>query len=307
MNGWRYYIILTAAFLLLGMLPNVAGSYFLQVADIILIYMTLAISWDMLLRAGQISFGMAGLCGLGGYAAALSHLNWDLNPVTSIFFAGLAAAVVALFIGLAVLRLRSTYFAIVTLAIAEIFKVIVRNLPEQMGGVEGLILPDAIFNGDPARTYWLVLAMTAGAVALSEMFQKTRIRFALTSIRNDEIVAQSTGINVFKYLVFAFVLTSAIQGIAGGVFAHVYAFVMPESSFSLEFSLLPLTMVILGGMHSTWGAVTGAVILGGVGEYLKLHIPYGHLIVYGLIVVLAILYFPKGIVGTLQQKFQKRS
>ncbi|MDD2672046.1 MAG: hypothetical protein PHG91_13415 [Syntrophales bacterium] len=112
MNGWRYYIFFAAGLLVLGMLPRFAGSYILQVADIILIYMTLAISWDMLLRAGQISFGMAGLCGLGGYAAAVSHLNWDLNPVASILFAGLVAGVAALLIGFVVLRLRSTYFAI---------------------------------------------------------------------------------------------------------------------------------------------------------------------------------------------------
>jgi branched-chain amino acid transport system permease protein len=92
---------------------------------------------------------------------------------------------------------------------------------------------------------------------------------------------------------------------AGGAYAHIYGFVSPEGSFSLDFTLLPIAMALLGGMHSTWGPVVGAVLLGVVSEFLKLHIPYGHLLVYGLIIVIAILFFPQGIVGTLGQRFKK--
>ena len=109
--------------------------------DMILIYLALALSWDMLLRSGQISFGMAGLFGVGGYAAALLHLNIGVNPLFSIVLGGLAAGVLAWLIGMAVLQLRGMYFAIVTLALAEIFRVIVRNLPDLTGGPEGTVLP----------------------------------------------------------------------------------------------------------------------------------------------------------------------
>ncbi len=298
-----YFIILAVLF----SLPFYTGVYLLNVMDIILMYMALALSWDMLLRSGQISFGMAGLFGVGGYAAALLHLNAGLNPLISILFGGLAAGVVAWGIGMAVLQLRGMYFAIVTLALAEIFRVIVRNLPDLTGGPEGTVLPSAIFAGNSTRTYWLALALAVVAIAVSEIFRRTRIHFALTSIRNDEIVAKSSGIDVFKYLVFLFAVTSAIQGLTGGVYAHIYAFVSPEGSFSVDFTLLPIAMALLGGMHSTWGPVMGAVVLGVVSEFLKLQIPYGHLLVYGLIIVIAILFFPQGIVGTLGQKFKKAS
>ena len=299
------YLLSIAVFIALIALPFYTGVYLLNVTDLILIYLALALSWDMLLRSGQISFGMAGLFGVGGYAAGLLHLNAGLNPLVSIVMGGLAAGLLAWLIGMAVLRLRGMYFAIVTLALAEIFRVVVRNLPDLTGGPEGTVLPSAIFAGNSAKTYWLVLVVAFVSVIVSEIFRRTRVHFALTSIRNDEVVAKSSGINVFKYLVFIFVITSAIQGITGGAYAHIYGFVSPEGSFSIDFTLLPIAMALLGGMHSTWGPVVGAVVLGVISEFLKLKIPYGHMVVYGLIIVIAILFFPQGIVGTLGQKLRK--
>jgi branched-chain amino acid transport system permease protein len=305
MKGSRYLLYIAVLIILL-ILPLYTGVYLLNVIGIILIYLALALSWDMLLRSGQISFGMAGLFGVGGYAAVLIHLNAGVSPLLSIVLGGLAAGFLACLIGMAVLQLRGMYFAIVTLALAEIFRVIIRNLPDLTGGPEGTILPSAIFSGNSTKTYWLVLAVAVISVIGSEVFRRTRIHFALTSIRNDEIVAKSSGINVFKYLVFIFAVTSAVQGIIGGAYAHIYAFVSPEGSFSLNFTLLPIAMALLGGMHSTWGPVVGAVLLGAVSEFLKLKIPYGHLLVYGMIIVITILFFPQGIVGTLGQRLKKR-
>jgi branched-chain amino acid transport system permease protein len=305
MKGSRYLLYIAVLIILL-ILPRYTGVYLLNVMDIILIYLALALSWDMLLRSGQISFGMAGLFGVGGYAAVLIHLNAGVSPLLSIVLGGLAAGFLACLIGMAVLQLRGMYFAIVTLALAEIFRVIIRNLPDLTGGPEGTILPSAIFAGNSTKTYWLVLAVAVISVIGSEVFRRTRIHFALTSIRNDEIVAKSSGINVFKYLVFIFAVTSAVQGIIGGAYAHIYGFVSPEGSFSLNFTLLPIAMALLGGMHSTWGPVVGAVLLGAVSEFLKLKIPYGHLLVYGIIIVITILFFPQGIVGTLGQRLKKR-
>jgi branched-chain amino acid transport system permease protein len=304
MKNFKYllYIIL---FILFLALPFYVGVYLLNVMDIILIYLSLALSWDMLLRSGQISFGVAGLFGVGGYAAALIHLNTGVSPLLSIALGGLAAGFLACLIGMAVLQLRGMYFAIVTLALAEIFRVIIRNFPDLTGGPEGTILPSAIFAGNSTKTYWLVLAVAIISVIGSEIFRRTRIHFALTSIRNDEIVAKSSGIDVFKYLVFIFAVTSAIQGMIGGTYAHIYGFVSPEGSFSLNFTLLPIAMALLGGMHSTWGPVVGAVLLGAVSEFLKLKIPYGHLLVYGIIIVITILFFPQGIVGTIGQRLKK--
>jgi branched-chain amino acid transport system permease protein len=301
----RYFLYIAILIILLT-LPFYTGVYLLNVMDIILMYIALALSWDMLLRSGQISFGVAGLFGVGGYAAALLNLNTGMNPLISIVMGGLAAGILAWLVGMAVLQLRGMYFAIVTLALTEIFRVIIRNLPDLTGGPEGTVLPSAIFTGNSTKTYWLAIAVAVVSIIASELFRRTRIHFALTSIRNDEIVAKSSGIDVFKYLVFIFVITSAIQGMTGGAYAHIYGFVSPEGSFSVDFTLLPIAMALLGGMHSTWGPVVGAVVLGVVSEFLKLQIPYGHLLVYGLIIVITILFFPQGILGTIGQRLKNR-
>jgi len=285
--------------------PFYTGPYLQHTATTILSYLTLALSWDMLLRTGQISFGIAGFFGLGGYAAALTHLNWGANPFLSIFFGGLFAFLIAFLLGLLVLHLRGLYFAIVTLALAEIFRVIVRNLHSLTGGPEGSVLPSAIFGGDPPKIYWLVLTLTIITVMVSEIFQKTRIYFATTSIRNDELVAKSSGIDIFKYLVFVFAITSAIQGMIGSSYAHQYAFVTPEESFHIHFTLLPIAMCLLGGMYTTMGPVVGALVLGGIADYLKLLLPYGHLLVYGIVVVIVILFVPRGIVGTVSERLER--
>jgi branched-chain amino acid transport system permease protein len=305
MKNWRYIIYAVLAVLAIAF-PFYTGSYPQVVATKILVFLALALSWDMLLRSGQLSFGIAGFFGLGGYAAALICLNLGLNPLLGIILGGLAAGAIALVLGFAVLRLRGMYFAITTLALAEVFRVIVRNWPSLTGGPEGKMLPSTIFAGDSTQIYWLMLGIVIITIVVSEVFEKSRIHLALTSIRNNEIVAKSSGIDIFKYLVFAFAITSAIQGIVGGAYAQIYGFVSPEGSFHLDFTLLPLAMALLGGIYSTPGPIVGAVILGVVAEYLKLQIPYGHLLVYGVIIVVVILFMPKGIVGTVRERIQRR-
>ncbi|HOW57388.1 MAG TPA: branched-chain amino acid ABC transporter permease [Smithellaceae bacterium] len=299
MKYWKYMIFAVCVLVAIS-LPKFLGVYPLQMLNIIFIYMALAVSWDMLLRSGQMSLGVAGFCGIGGYTTVLCTINLGLNPLVSILIGALLAGLIALLVGYAVLHLRLLYFAIVTLAVTEIFRILVRNF-DITGGPEGIILPNAIFKGDAAGTYWLMLAIAVFTIILSWVFQKTRIHFALTSTANDEIVAASSGLNIFKYLVIVFVITSAIQGMVGGAYAQIYGFVTPESSFSVNFVLLPVTMVLLGGSNSTWGPVIGAVLLSVIAEALKLVIPYGHLLVYGIIMIVAILWLPGGIYGIFKK------
>lgn len=282
--------------------PLVAGPYPLAVGQSILLYMALAVSWDMLLRSGQISFGIAGFFGIGAYASAVTVLSAGAPPVLSILLAGLGAAAVACILGFIILRLRKVYFAITTLALAEIFAVIVHNWDSLTGGAQGLVLPSIIFKGDGRALFWLALASVLLACGASAFFQRSRLRFALTAIRNNEASARSSGINIFGYLMAAFVVTSFIQGIVGGVQVQMYGFASPDSVFDANYTLLPLAMALLGGVYSTPGPVLGAVLLGVASEYLKLKIPYGHLVVYGIIILLVILLLPQGLYGQYRRR-----
>jgi len=287
-------------------LPAIAGPYPLAVARDIFVYLALAVSWDMLFRSGQVSFGIAGFFGLGIYGAALSSLRFGFPAWLSILAAGAFAALVAALFGLVILRLRAIYFSITTLALAEIFRIIFHNGGDFTGGAEGLIMPSLISNSDSAL-YWVALSAVAAAVLASSWFERSKIRFALTAIRNNELQAKSSGIGIFKYLMIAFVVSSFIQGVAGGVQLQIYGAASPDDSFDTNFTLLPLAMALLGGVHSTAGPAIGAVILGIVSETLKLKIPYGHLVVYGIIIVVVILFMPNGLYGLWRGRTARRA
>lgn len=286
--------------------PFVAGAYPLAIGRSVLTYMALAVSWDILLRSGQVSFGIAGFFGIGAYAAILTALNGWLSPILSILFAGVFAALIAFLLGFIILRLRATYFSITTLALAEIFRVIIHNGGDFTGGPEGQVLPQVIFGGDARALYWLVLAVVFIACLASTFFERSKLRFALTAIRNNETSAKSSGISILKYLMIAFVASSFIQGLVGGIQVQGYGFATPDSVFDANYTLLPLAMALLGGIYSTPGPVIGALLLGIVAEFLKLKIPYGHLVVYGIIIILVILFMPQGLYG-LFKKWRRRS
>jgi branched-chain amino acid transport system permease protein len=291
----------TIVFILVGVflaaLPLFTGPYPQTIARSVLTYMMLSLSWDMLVRSGQLSFGIAGFFGLGSYAAAIGARYLGIPPLLTLVFAALVVGAVAFAIGALVLRLRGMYFAIVTLALAEIFRIIMHNWKNLTGGPNGMLLPATAFGGASVPTYFMILVLAALVIGLSEWFRHSRLHYALTAIRNNEIVAKSSGISIYVYLLIAFVITSAIQGAVGASYAQLFGFVTPESSFNVNYTLIPLAMTLLGGMYGTWGPVVGSVLLGVLGEYLKLIIPYGHLVVYGLIIVFVLLFMPKGIVG----------
>ena len=296
----KYLILILLAVMLV--FPLLFGPYFINVMTTIFVFLALSLSWDMMLRTGQLSFGTAGFFGLGGYASALAVVKLGWNPLFSLAVGGIFAGIAAYILGFAVLRLRQIYFSITTLALTSVFAVIIRNLSDLTGGSSGTIMESAIFGGDPLKIYYLILLLTLAVIGVSEYFKRSRIHFAINSIRNDEITARSSGIDVFKYLLLVFVITSIIQGVIGAVYAQQYAFVEPESTFSLNFLLLPIAMALVGGIYSTNGPIVGAFILGIISEYLKLVLPYGHLIVYGLIIVFVVLFMPSGIYKPLKNK-----
>lgn len=306
MNRSTARILAAIAAVLAVTLPAFAGDYPLQVARNIMMYMALAVTWDMLLRSGQISFGIAGLFGLGAYASILAVVRAGMPAWLSIPFAGLFAGLAAFLIGFMILRLRHTYFSIVTLALGEIFRIVIQNLHEFTGGPEGVVIQQGqIFGGRSDILYWLTLAGLGVALAASLWFEKSRIRFALTAIRNNEVSAKSSGVDIFRWLLVAFTVSSAIQGLMGGIYVQSYGFASPDSVFLADFTLLPLAMALLGGIHSTVGPILGGLLLGLVAEWLKLQIPYGHLVVYGIMIIIVILFMPQGLLGVVRNTARK--
>jgi len=160
-----------------------------------------------------------------------------------------------------------------------------------------MVLPHLIFNGEAKGLYWLILAAAVLAYGASVFFERSRLRLALGAIRNNEVSASSNGIHIFGYLLVAFVVSSFLQGIVGGIQLQGYGYVTPDAVFDPNYTLLPLAMALLGGIYGSAGPVLGSLLLGVAAEFLKLKIPYGHYVVYGIIIVLVILFMPRGLTG----------
>ncbi len=282
--------------------PLVLGPYPQTVARTVFKYMALALTWDMLFRSGQVSFGVAGFFGLGTYATVLLAVKAGFSFPLAMLLGAVIAAVFAYALGFLVLRLRGTYFSITTLALAEIFRVILRNWTSFSGGPEGIVLQQIVFGGQSKALYWLNLGVLLVVLLVSVWLENSKFHFALTSIRDNEVSAQTSGVNIFRTLLIVFTITAFLQGLVGAVDVVSYGYAMPDSAFDANYTLLPLAMVLLGGEHSTWGPVIGSVLLGVASEYLKLKIPYGHLLVYGVIIILVILFMPRGLLGFFRRK-----
>ncbi len=177
-------------------------------------------------------------------------------------------------------------------------------MKEFAGGPEGIVVPQGIISGQVHSLYFLTFAGLA--VALAASFGSRRAAFASRSRRSEQRnLGQILRGGHIRWLLVTFAITSAIQGMLGGIFVMSYGFASPDTVFSADFTLLPLAMALLGGIHSTVGPILGGLLLGLVAEWLKLQIPYGHLVVYGIMIIIVILFMPQGLLGLVRKVSRK--
>jgi branched-chain amino acid transport system permease protein len=299
-------IILILAFILLGTLAKGLNPYFYQILVFFGINSILAMSLNLINGfAGQFSIGHAGFMAVGGYFSSalsvyqgekfLSILNFLPENIAKIivFFiflllGGLVAGILGLVVGIPTLRLKGDYLAIATLGFGEIVRVVILNL-DIVGGPRG-------FPGIPQRTdlSWVLFWFLICLLVIKNIINSSHGR-ALISIREDEIAAETMGINTTFYKVFAFVTGSFFAGIAGGLFAH-YLMMLHPSSFTFFRSVEILLMIVLGGMGSITGSILGAFVLTILPEALR-GFTYLRLVIYSIILILIMLLRPQGLIG----------
>ena len=246
----------------------------------------LALSIYLTLSCGLLSLANAAFMGIGAYAAALISMNTGL-PFPLALAAGTALpALVAIIIGIPVLRLSGVYLAMATLGFGEVVRVIVLNM-EITGGPMGL-------NGIPQKTeFWHIALLLAATLFLLARLRRSKIGRAFEAIKEDEIAARLMGVNVAGYKLLAFTLGAAIAGLAGGLNAH-YTFTIGPGNYAFENAVDILTMAVFGGTSNLIGPTLGATILTLLPEVLRQFRDF-RLAANGLILVLVILYLPKGI------------
>jgi branched-chain amino acid transport system permease protein len=269
--------------------------FWLQLSIGVGISALLALAWDMLSRTGQVSLGSAAFFGVGAYATAL------LEPLVGVGLAWigmvLVCALLAVLLGLVTLRLRKMYFAIATLGCTLSLQVVVVMFPDITGGAGG-IGPAVIADGDPRLQFAIILGILLAAAVVSDVLLGNRFRPAFFMIRTKPELASASGVPVVRMKMLAFIVSGIFAGLAGACYGGLYGYVVPADVFTLNWSVLPLAVTILGGMDTTLGPLLGAGLLRGLEELAKYVIGgSGYQVVYGAVIIVFVLTMPHGLVG----------
>jgi branched-chain amino acid transport system permease protein len=289
------------AALLPVLLPH---PFVLTIATQAAIWALLAASWDLLSGyTGQISFGHAGFFALGAYGAAAATKHADLSPWLGLLVGAGVAAAVGLLTGFPALRLRGHYLALVTLGLAEIIRLVAQNWLDVTGGPFGIhdfrSLPGLPAGALLHRQAMYVVVVAIVVVSVAVMYQvceRTSAGQAFRAIREDEVLAQTLGIDTTRYKLLAFSLSSAFAGLAGGLYAYYVQLVSPVIAGAATTSLV-IGMVVFGGLGTLWGPVLGALLLYGLYEGLRFVGVVYNLVAVGFVIMVFVIFFPRGLAG----------
>lgn len=275
----------------------------------------LGISVYLPLMAGQLSLATPGFYALGGYIAAIASTK--ILPMTTglysvwwvlleMLLASIASGLFAIVLGIPVLRLRGIYLAIATIAFVEILRVVALNL-DITGGAVGIFGIPQPFQS-PLEYLWIALPLLIVSMAFMYRLEKIRVGRALIAIREDELAADSMGINPTYYKVLAFTLAAILAGAVGAVSAH-FLNTWNARQGTFDTSIVFLSFVLIGGSRTFWGPVVGGIVLtalpealrgissvNGVPMWLGQFLKDGRLIIFGLLIVVGTIFYPKGIV-----------
>jgi branched-chain amino acid transport system permease protein len=256
--------------------------------------------------AGQISLGHAGFLGLGAYTSAVMTANFGWHPIVAMVFGAVLVGTLAFAVARPVLRLKGHYLAMATLGLGIIIAIVINTEAEITGGPDGMIVPSLVLFGwevyGESVWYWLVGAGVLISVWLSLNIIHSPVGRALRSVHGSEIAAEVSGVDTSRYKVLVFVISAILASIAGSLSAHYSGFITPaDVNFFRSIELV--TMVVLGGMASTFGAVVGAVVLTVLPELLTWFAEYEHMI-FGLILMTTMIFMPKGLIPSISAKLK---
>ena len=309
MRGGRIAAVL--AVVILAALPAVLSSYAITVFIFIFFYAYLGQAWNIVGGyAGQLSAGHAAFVGVGAYTSAMLSMQLGLTPWIGMFVGGLLSAALGAVIGFLGFRfgLRGFYFVLLTVAFAEICRIVALNT-DAVGGALGLYIT---FTGNPRQFqfqdnrvyYYVALALMLAATGLVAALEHRRFGEYLKAIREDENACEALGVNTFKYKMLAMVVSSFLTGVGGTFYAYYLFSLQPNSVFGIPLSVEIIIRPIVGGAGTVLGPILGSFILSPLGELSRIYLSQGgwsgmHLIVYGLLLIVVVLFFPQGAYPTL--------
>lgn len=295
-----------ALLLLLCLLaPALLPTYPLFVLSLAIVNIIAVLGVNLVMGfAGQISLGHAGFAAIGGYATALLVVNHDVSFWIAVALGGLLAAAFGYIVGLPALRLGPLYVSMVTFGFGLIVVIIVQNWYELANGPNGMVVPPPELFGYelfPRQFHIPIVLIAAGLFLLARNIVDSRHGRAFIAIRENELAARGMGINLAHYKTTAFAIGAFYAGISGGLLAGLSQFVNPDA-FVFPVSILYVTMGILGGIGTLAGAAVGGLMLTVLPELLRGAAEYKDFLT-GLLLLLLLIFLPRGLIGALQQRF----
>lgn len=275
----------------------VQSSYYQHIFILILIWGTLGVAWNLLGGyTGQVSFGHAAFFGVGAYGAGLLAFHLHISPWWGMIVGPVAAVIISIPIGLICFRLRGPYFALAMLAVGEICRLIFTEWVPFTNGAMGILTLTTFSSKLPY--YYIGLVVLLLSIYTVYRLMASRAGYYFVSIREDQDTAESLGIPTTKYKMYSLIPSAFFSGLAGAFYMNYMNYIEPSIVFSLpDVSIMIIMVVILGGVATLWGPVVGAIIYVVLSELFRSSLGSAHLLVFGVIVCLVIMYMPNGVMG----------
>jgi branched-chain amino acid transport system permease protein len=336
-------LLTVVAVIALFLLPNfVESTYALHIMILIFISVIMGSGWNILGGyTGQYSVGHAAYFGVGAYTTIVLMQYQHIAPWYGVWAGIVVAVAIALIIGSICFRLRGPYFVLASIAVAEIFRVTALNLKKLTNGAEGILITDIppFKIGDIVITdfmskisfYYIGLVTLIIAIIVTWLLQNSKLGYYFQAIREDQDAAHSLGINLTVYKNVALAFSVVFTSLAGSLYGLYVGFIDPTTVLALDLSVQIVMICIIGGIGTIFGPVIGAVVLvpfsealrsnmiaqalidsglvnenSGVGTFLKEQLSHAHVLIYGILLVVVILFMPDGILGFIRKKLSAK-
>ena len=282
----------------------------------IFLYAYLGLCWNIISGfGGQLSIGHAAFLGIGAYTSTLLYIHTGLSPWIGMLLGGILSGVTGLILGFLSFRfgLKGHYFALTTIAFAEIVRLITLNV-KILGSAKGLLLP---FKGNKPwlfqftgkiELYYIAMGLMVFGLLISYSISRSRLGFYLAAIREDEASASALGVNTFLYKMIAIAISASMTALGGTFLAQYTMYIQPDFTMALSQSMEILIRPIIGGVGTVLGPVLGAFLLGPLSEVTRVWFGgyHGvHLVIYGTVLIIFMIFLPKGIMG-LWSRYRSR-
>ncbi|MBX3519805.1 MAG: branched-chain amino acid ABC transporter permease [Xanthobacteraceae bacterium] len=315
----RALVLLALFFVVLAAAPFLVNDYLLVVLITILYFAYAGQCWNIMMGfAGQLSLGHALYIGLGAYVTAALYVKFGVSPWIGLVPAMIIAGAVGAVIGFLAFRfgVSGVYFAILTIAFAEFARIGFDHF-SWVGGAAGYFLPVANYTqndilnlrGSQHMFYYIVFAMTVIAFVICHLLLRSRAGYYWLAIRESPEAAEALGINIFRYKMYAVVLSAAMTSLGGVIFAFFYNNLFPEQVFHISRSIEIILGPIIGGIGTLFGPIVGAFLLTGLAEGLRevmlrlgIDLPGVKQVFYGLCLLGVVMFLPEGVWPTLKKK-----